>query len=151
MSEQSQQNAQREFETALAVNPGDAKAECRLGALFSLRGDMDAALSHYGRAAERAPDDPEAQVGLGKVLMSTGQPEKALEHLLNAVRVDPLNAEAHYRLSQAYRQLGRISEAESEVATFKQLRKVKERLRSAYARVYKESGSSQALNPDIPQ
>jgi tetratricopeptide (TPR) repeat protein len=151
MSEQSQQDAQKEFETALTVNPGDAKAESRLGALFSLHGDMDAALSHYRRAAELAPDDPEAQVGLGKVLMSAGQLDQALEHLRHAVAVDALDAQAHYRLSQAYRQLGRISEAASEVATFKQLREAKERLRSAYVHIYKESGNSQALNPDIPQ
>lgn len=152
MAEESKQDAQKEFETALALNPGDAKAECQLGALFSLRGDADAALSHYQHAAELAPDDPEAQVGLGKVLLSSGQFEKALEHLLHAVAVDPLDAQAHYRLAQAYRQLGRISEADREVATFKQLREAQERLRSAYMHLgYKESGNSQALNPDIPQ
>jgi tetratricopeptide (TPR) repeat protein len=150
-SEQAQQDAQREFEVALALNPGDAKSECRLGALFSLRGDTDAALRHYSHAADLDPKESEAQIGLGKVLMSIGQPEKALEHLLDAVRVDPLNARAHYRLSQAYRQLGRASDAEKEIATFQELRKAGDRLRSAYAQVYKESGSSQALNPDIPQ
>jgi tetratricopeptide (TPR) repeat protein len=151
MSEQSQQEAQKEFETALAINSGDAKAQCQLGALSSLHGEVDAALSHYERAAELAPDDPEVQVGLGKVLLSSGQIAKALEHLRHAVAVDPLDAQAHYRLSQAYRQLGRISEADREVATFKQLREAKERLRSAYVHIYKESGNSQALNPDIPQ
>lgn len=150
-SEQSQQEAQKEFETALAVNPGDAKAECRLGALFSLHDDTEAALSHYRRAAELAPDDAEAQVGLGKVLMSTGQLDSAVEHLRHAVAVDPLDALAHYRLSQAYRRLGRSSEADGEAATFKQLRDAKERLHSAYVHIYKESGNSQALNPDVPQ
>jgi tetratricopeptide (TPR) repeat protein len=151
MSEQSQKEGQKEFETALAVNPGDAKAECRLGALFSLHGDTDAALGHYQRAVELAPDDVEAQVGLGKALLSTGQVDKALEHLRHAVAVDPLDAQSHYRLSQVYRQKGRIPEAENEIATFQQLREAKERLRSAYVHLYKESGNSQALNPDIPQ
>jgi plasmid maintenance system antidote protein VapI len=32
----------------------------------------------------------------------------------------------------------------------KQLREAKERLRSAYVHIYKESGNSQALNPDVP-
>ena len=83
--------------------------------------------------------------------MSTGHPEEALPHLLAAVRIDPTNTPAHYRLSQLYRQLGRTSDAEQEIATFKELRKTEERLRSAYAQVYKESGSSPTLNPDIPQ
>jgi tetratricopeptide (TPR) repeat protein len=147
---QGQQEAQKEFEAAIAVNPGDAKSECRLGALFSLRGDSESARKHFMRAAELDPNEPEAQVGLGKILMSTGHPEEALPHLLAAVRVDPTNAQAHYRLSQLYRQLQRASDAEREMGTFQELRKAEERLRSAYAQVYKESGSSQALNPDIP-
>ena len=151
MSEGSQQNAQKEFETALAINPSDAKAEAQLGALFSLHGDVAAALSHYQRAAELSPDDPEAQVGLGKVLMSTGEPEKALQHLLAAVRIDPTNAQAHYRLAQLYRQLARASDAEREMGTFLELRQGEERLRSAYSQIYRQSGNSQALNPDIPQ
>lgn len=150
-SEQSQQDARKEFETALAINPGDVRAECRLGALLSLRGDVDAALSHYRRAAEMAPDDAEAQVGLGKVLLSASQIDKAVEHLQRAVALDPLDSQAHYRLSRAYRQLGRIPEADSELATFKQLRDAKERLRSAYVHIYKESGTPLALNPDIPR
>lgn len=148
---QGQQEAQKEFEAAIAVNPGDAKSECRLGGLFSLRGDTESARKHYLRAAELDSSESEAQVGLGKILMSTGHPEEALPHLLAAVRIDPTNTPAHYRLSQLYRQLGRTSDAEQEIATFKELRKTEERLRSAYAQVYKESGSSPTLNPDIPQ
>jgi len=151
MSEGSQQNAQKEFETALAINPSDAKAEAQLGALFSLHGDVAAALSHYQRAAELSPDDPEAQVGLGKVLMSTGEPENALQHLLAAVRIDPTNAQAHYRLAQLYRQLARASDAEREMGTFLELRQGEERLRSAYSQIYRQSGNSHALNPDVPQ
>jgi tetratricopeptide (TPR) repeat protein len=148
---QGQQEAQKEFEAAIAANPGDAKSECRLGALFNLRGDTESARKHYLRAAELDPNESEAQVGLGKILMSTGHPEEALPHLLTAVRVDPTNAPARYRLSQLYRQLERPSDAEREMGTFQELRRVEDRLRSAYAQLYKESGSSQVLNPDIPQ
>lgn len=148
---QGQQEAEKEFEAAIAANPGDAKSETRLGALFSLRGDNDGARNHYLRAAELDPNEPEAQVGLGKILMSTGHVEDALPHLLSAVRVDPTNARAHYRLSQLYRKLGRASDAEREMGAFQELQKTTERLRSAYSQLYRESGNSDALNPDIPQ
>jgi Tfp pilus assembly protein PilF len=151
VSAQGQQEAQKEFEAAIAANPGDAKSESRLGGLFSLRGDNESAQKHYLRAAELDPNESEAQVGLGKVLMSSGHSEEALPHLLAAVGIDPTNAPAHYRLSQLYRQLERASDAEREMGTFQELRKTEERLRSAYAQFYKESGSSQTLNPDIPQ
>jgi hypothetical protein len=52
---------------------------------------------------------------------------------------------------QADRRWGRSSEADSEVATFKQLRAAKERLHSTSVHIYKEPGNSQALNPDVPQ
>jgi len=148
-SDQARQDAQREFEAAVTSNPTDAKSECRLGALFSLHGDANNALRHYSRAAELDPNEPEAQIGLGQVLMSLDQPDKALKHLLNAVRLDPLNTRARYRLSQVYRQLERTADAEQEFSKFKQLRESEERLGSAYSQIYNESGTSQALNPDI--
>ncbi len=145
-----QQEAQKEFEAAIAENPRDAKSECRLGGLFGLSGDSETARKHYLRAAELDPTESEAQAGLGKILMSTGHPEDALLHLLAAVRLDPTNAPAHYRLSQLYRQLGRVVDSKKEIAAFEELRKTEDRLFAAYALTGKESGSSQALNPDVP-
>ena len=149
--ETAQLEAQKEFETALALNPRDAKSECRLGGIANRRGDYDPALQHYLHAAELDPTDAEAQIGIGTVLISLGQSDKALEHLLNAAALDPSNAPVHYRLSQLYRQLGRTADAEQEFSKFKELREAEDRLSSAYSQVYKESGSSQALNPDIPK
>ena len=150
-SDEGQREAQKEFETALALNPSDARSECRLGALSSLRGDAGAAMQHFSRAAELDPHDAEAHVGLGKVLASTGQVEKALDHLLTAVRLDPLNAQAHFRLSQLYRRMGRGSDAEQERARFEDLHNARDRLRSAYWQVYKKPGASRVLDPDVPQ
>lgn len=149
-AEPGQQEAQKEFEAALALNPEDVKSECRLGDLLSLHGDQRAALDHYTHAVMVDPNEPEAQAGLGKVLLALSQPEQALAHLLDAERLDPLNAGIHYRLSQTYRVLGRMPEAEKEVARFQELRKAEDRLHSAYSQVYKDSSSSETLNPDIP-
>jgi tetratricopeptide (TPR) repeat protein len=150
-SEEARGQAQQEFETALAIDPGDAKAECRLGALANLRGDTATALQHYSRAAETDPESAEAQIGLGGVLLSTEELDKATEHLLRAVRIDPLNAIAHFRLSQAYRQLGRASDADNEVAKFKELRAAEDRLQAAYGQVNLRSGTDKVLHPDVPQ
>lgn len=145
-----QQDAEKEFEAAIAENPRDAKSECRLGDLFSLRGDHEMAREHYARAADLDPTESEAQAGLGKILMSTGHPEDALPYLLAAVRLDPINAPAHYRLAQLYRKLGRAADSQKELATFDELRKTEDRLSAAYALIGKNPGSSQVLNPDVP-
>jgi len=150
-SDETRVQAQQEFETALAINPGDVKSECRLGALADLRGDTEGALRHYWHAAETDPESADVQVGLGGLLLSTGATEKATEHLLQAVRIDPLNASAHFRLSQAYRQLGRTHDADSEATKFKELRAAEDRLQAAYGQVNVESGTEKILHPDVPQ
>jgi tetratricopeptide (TPR) repeat protein len=150
-SDQAQQQARQEFETALKINPGDAKSESRLGALANLHNEKEIALQHYSHATELDPEYSDAQIGLGAVLMSTGKAEEALEHLLQAIRVDPMNASAHYRLSQAYRQLGHTAQADEEIARFKQLRESEERLQAAYDQVNEEAGVEKALQPDLPK
>lgn len=145
------QEAQKEFEAALKVNPQDEKSECMLGGLELLAGNYEQALQHYSRAVELNPQDPEAHVGIAKILASAGEHDKALAHLLTAVQLDPMNAAAHYRLSREQRQLGHVSEADHELATFRELKAARDRLRSAYAQVYKEDRSSQILNADVPQ
>jgi tetratricopeptide (TPR) repeat protein len=150
--EDARREARKEFEAALTLNPQDAKSERMLGGLDMLAGDNEQAMRHYSRAAELNPQDPEAQIGIAKVLASSGEHDKALTHLLTAVRLDPMNALAHYRLAQEYRQLGRTSEADHELATFQELKAAKDRLRSAYAQVFKkEDRASRILNSDIPQ
>lgn len=151
LTEQSEEEAQKEFEVALGLRPDDAKAECRLGGIYALKGDSQEALRHYSHALELNPKEAEAQVGVAKALMMLGEPEKGREHLLEAIRLDPMNSTAHYRLSQLYRQLGRLSDAEHETATFKELRETRNRMQSAYLQVHKPQSAAQVLNPDIPQ
>lgn len=143
--------AKKEFETALAISPGDSKSECQLAAIYVLSGDAETALKHYQHAATLNPLDAEAQIGIAKVLVTSAQKEKALEHLLLAIRLDPSNMKAHYRLSQLYRQLGRGPDAEREMAEFRSLQEAQDRIRSAYSEPRSLDRGSRALDPDVPQ
>ncbi len=145
------QEAQKEFEAALKLNPQDDKSECMLGGIELLAGNTEQALSHYSRAVDLNPQNPDGHVGIAKVLASTGEHEKALAHLQTAVQLDPMNAGAHYRLSREHRQLGHTAEADRELATFQELKAARERLRSAYDQVFKEDQGSKILNADVPQ
>ncbi len=149
---QGRQEARQEFEAALKANPRDEKSECMLGGVELLAGNLDQALQHYARAISLNSQDPEAHVGLAKILASTGDHEKALEHLQTAIQLEPTNAVAHYRLAQEQRRLGHSAEAEQEMAAFQKLKAAKDRLRAAYAQIYKkEDRTSQILDPDLPQ
>jgi len=150
-SEPAREQAQKEFEAALALNPYDSKAEVWLGIVYALDKDLKTALKHYERALELDPDDIDAHTGLAKLLMAMGETEKARDQLAEAIHLDPLDAVAHYRLFTLYRQLGRTSDARQELATFNEIQNHKKRITAVYQQMRKAPASSQVMNPDIPE
>ena len=57
------EEAEKEYLAALAVNPNDEKAECKLGDLAAMRNDQKTAAEHYERALKIQPNDSEAMIG----------------------------------------------------------------------------------------
>ncbi len=117
------QEAQKDFEAELAINPTDANSEYELGQVYSLRSDTKQAFEHYKRALNLRPDLVEAHIALAKTLSAMGRPGEALPHLLEAERLDPDNETVHYKLAQAYRESGQDQEAARELALFNRLRR----------------------------
>jgi tetratricopeptide (TPR) repeat protein len=122
------QEAQREFESSLHFNPGDARSECELGEIEVLRSNPAAASSHFSRALTLNPGASCAKAGLAKQLMDKGQNQQALEYLQAAIHDDPYNDLLHYRLWSLYRRMGDKQNAGSEMEKFKQLRGMKDEL-----------------------
>jgi tetratricopeptide (TPR) repeat protein len=152
-SPESQQEAEEDFKTELALNPGDVVAECRLGDLYqsNIKLDLDAAYKSYARALQLQPNYADAQIGMGRVLARMGQQQAAVDHLLEAIRLDPVNSNVHYRLAQLYRKMGRSSDADREMATFEQVEKVKEHIRAVYREMHQAPREEQPLDRDAPQ
>ena len=145
------QQAEKEFQAALAENPGDAGAEYRLGRVCAQRLDFKSAIEHYSRALALRPDHVYAQIGMGEALMKTDEWQKALEHLLAASRLDPVNATVHYRLSRLYREMGRESDARSELAAFRELQEAKKKIQLVYQQMHELVPEKDALPPDAPR
>jgi tetratricopeptide (TPR) repeat protein len=124
--------AEKEYQAALQVNPLDEKSESRLGNIAAQRGALDEAQQHYTRALELQPDDPDAIVGLAKVMMSRGQLDKAESLLKHATEIDPTLAQAHFRLSTIYRQTGKTEDAQRELAEYQKYKDMKEKLKTMY-------------------
>jgi len=127
-----QQEVEKEYRAALAVNPFDEKAECRLGDISLRAANLQEALSHYQRAVELQPNDAEACLGLGRVLTQMHKTAEAEQYLKRAVQLEPFTAAAHYRLALVYRATGRPEEAQKELAEFERLKDMKERLKQVY-------------------
>jgi tetratricopeptide (TPR) repeat protein len=137
------EEAEKEYQAALAVNPLDEKAECKLGDLATLRGDQQAAAEHYQRALQLQPNDAEAMLGLAKTLVILNQPDKALPLLEQALKLDPTNAAVHFRLSTLYRKMGRTDDAGRELAEYQKYKAMKEKLRETYRQMRLEPGKKE--------
>lgn len=144
------EQAQKEYQAALAQNPFDEKSACRLGGIAFAHSDTQGAFAEYSRALELEPDDAEANLGLGKVLLAMNQPQKAQVLLEKAVRLDPSDWVAHYRLGSLYRQIGRPEDARRELAEFQQLKQMREKLKEVYKEL-RLQGKPEQVEPDVPQ
>ena len=110
--------ARREFQEELKIDPDSAVAEYELGEMARQARQWNDAIQHFERASKLDPEFAAALVGLGKSLVSAGRPQDAVAPLQAAVKLEPQDPVAHYQLSFAYRRLGRDAEAEKELAAY---------------------------------
>lgn len=126
------QQAEAEYQKALAENPLDEKAELRLGEIALQKGDVQHAFADYSRASELQPTDSDAKLGLAKTLIEMNQTDKALSLLEETERLEPTNAVVHYRLGVLYQKKGRAEDAKREVDLYKKFKEAKQKLQTLY-------------------
>ena len=124
--------AEEEYRAAIAANPQDEKAVCRLGEIVMQQGDMKQAYADFTKAVALQPADADAKLWLAKTLMEMNQPDKALPLLESSVELEPTDATAHYRLATLYKRVGRTEDAKRELALYEKYKDLKEKLRLVY-------------------
>jgi tetratricopeptide (TPR) repeat protein len=142
---------EKEYKAALAANPFDEKSECRLGEIAARQSDSKTAFAHFSRALKLQPDDADANLGLAKILISTDQPQKALPLLQRAAELEPFNSVVHYHLSTVYRKEGHPADAQRELAEFRKLRGMKERLTQVYEAMRLQPVESERPDEEVPK
>lgn len=143
-----QEEAEKEYQAALAANPLDEQSECRLGDIALRSSDFKQAFDRFSRAVKLQPDDPEASIGLAKTLMSMNQPQKAEPLLQHALQLDPTIAVAHFRLGTVYRQTGRAAEAKHEMEEYQKYSQMKEKLRQFYRDLHQDQPVDENVETD---
>ena len=105
----------KEFQAEMAINPGYAAAYYRLADAYTrvLRWDDAERLLQQSIWLDATASGP--YILMGKVLLKKNDPELAVRSLNRAITMDPNNYITHNLLGQAYRALGKASEAESEL------------------------------------
>ena len=115
------EDAKKEFQQELEIDPNNAGAEYVLGELARQAQQWDEAAKHFSRAATLDSGFADAFLGLGTTLISQRKFVEAVTPLEKAVRLEPRNPAAHYNLAMAYSRAGRKQEADREFAIHRQM------------------------------
>ncbi|HEX3660149.1 MAG TPA: tetratricopeptide repeat protein [Acidobacteriaceae bacterium] len=111
-----QQEAKKELQEELQIDPSNAGAEYISGELDRQTEDFSAAVRHFTRATELDRGFADAWLGLGMSLLAEKEYGPAIAPLKVAVRLEPGNPAGHYSLATAYARTGNKEAAEREFA-----------------------------------
>lgn len=102
--------ARREFEAALAIQPSYFDGWNNLGKISLDQNDLEGAVRHYSKAIQyrRAP---KTLNNLGTALARLGRHAEAERHFAHALRLDPAHATARFNHAAVLAELGRGDEA----------------------------------------
>jgi Flp pilus assembly protein TadD len=114
------ENSETLWTHTLAVTTDNDVAHNNLGFIFSRRGELDEAISHFQTALNIRANNPQTHYNLGSALVHNNLAnaflrknllDEAIVHYEKAVELRPDYADAHYNLGSALLQEGRIDEA----------------------------------------
>jgi tetratricopeptide (TPR) repeat protein len=99
------------WEKAVALDPGNGKAQNGLGVSLYLHGDVEQSYQHLREALRINPMSVQDHFVLGKFMLEQGHAEQALPDLEAAIAIRPHFESGEEALARAYEALGKGSEA----------------------------------------
>lgn len=111
-----EENAKKEFEEELKVDPNNASAEFMLGETARQEGQWEEAIARFSKATHDDVGFDEAYLALGMSLNSAGKFPEAVAPLETYVKREPADPAGHYQLATAYARTGRKAAADKELA-----------------------------------
>lgn len=100
------EQARKELEAELKVNPGNAAAEFMTGELARRTGDWNTAIDHFTRASKLDVGFLEAYLALGMSFNAAGKFAQAIPPLEHYVKLQTEDPAGHYQLAMAYNRTG---------------------------------------------
>jgi tetratricopeptide (TPR) repeat protein len=120
-SDANTEDARKQFEQALALDPTSGSAEYWLGVLERRDGHWEKAIPHFSAATKLDPNLVEALLALGMTLNSAQRFSDAVAPLERYTKLAPEDQTGHYELAVAYLRLGRKEDAARERVLVQQL------------------------------
>ncbi|HKW97440.1 MAG TPA: tetratricopeptide repeat protein [Bryobacteraceae bacterium] len=108
------EDAVREHEAALAVDPNNVQVRVNLISLYARTGDKARAKEQFETAIRLNPGRSDAWYNYGVLLYGERQVAEAAEAFRHAIAINPNYAEAHNNLGAIEEQQGKLDDAERE-------------------------------------
>jgi len=112
-----------EFQTELSINPGHAATYYKLADAYSRIQKFDPAQRLLQQSIRLDSTSSVPFILMGKVLDKKGEYDLAVLALKHAVTMEPNNPTTHHLLGQAYRDMGKKEEAETELRRAEELQR----------------------------
>ena len=106
--------ASEELQKELKINPYHALANFEVGDIDIKQGRIEDGMPYLERALKLDPNLAEAHRSLARGLLAEKHYEDAVHELLWLTKEDPSDHTAHAMLASAYRQMGKMKEAQEE-------------------------------------
>lgn len=110
--------AAREFERALIIDPDYLLARNNYGATLLGQGKAEAAAAEFRSVLAVDPRNVDAVINLGLALKAAHQADQAKATLLRAIGMSPRDGAAHYNLAVIYDETGDLARALEHYQTF---------------------------------
>jgi tetratricopeptide (TPR) repeat protein len=110
------EDASKQFEQELKIDPSNASAEFMLGEIARQAGQWDDAIRHFARASKLDEGFVEAYLALGMSLNAAARFADAITPLQAYVKMQPSDPAGHYQLATAYSRTGHKEDASREMA-----------------------------------
>jgi tetratricopeptide (TPR) repeat protein len=115
-TDSSVEDAKKEFEAELKINPHDAPSEFMLGDVARQAQQWPDAIQHFSQAAKLDAGFSEAYLGLGIAFNASEKYSDAIAPLETYVKMEPADGAGHYQLALAYGRTGRRDDAARQMA-----------------------------------
>jgi tetratricopeptide (TPR) repeat protein len=146
------EDAKKEFEAELEIDPRNAGAEYVLGELAREAGRMPEAVEHFTRATKLDAGFGDAFLGLGMALVAEKKYADAIPPLETVVKLQPGNPAGHYNLAIAYGREGRKEDAQKEAALQKATaEKIEQEKQKGADAMQKPSSGQESQKPELPK
>jgi tetratricopeptide (TPR) repeat protein len=138
------EQARKNFQEELEINPQNQVAEFVLGQLAADAKDNATAIQHFTRATKIDSGFMEAYLGLGTALNSAKQFTEAIPPLETYEKMAPDSPTGHYQLAVAYAGAGRREDSNREAALQRQSSEALESVKRKAATAMESQSGSQA-------